>query len=256
MPSGWSSLCFAFAFLSALSACGDHPATLEKTKGAQSLKEGSGAAQSPVREALFGWDAKAAYEEIERRILKPGPSHIHFRIKSAGAFEVELQGAYGEREDGYTEFSAIGRFGKEDLRVDCVIDERTIMLGNKVESREHPRPKAVREAVLYGFTRMGFLHNLSRFTTGALPDHSDGGVTEWVETGEHRWSDETERDGQKVRVLVFDILVKPAPSASPRKTATARWWIDEKTARPIFREQTVQFPGGVMTVEETYRFEP
>jgi hypothetical protein len=118
-------------------------------------------------------------------------------------------------------------------------DDGRVEFGNGAGRRSAASPPEVREAVLIGFTRMGILHNLARLMANELPDHADGGVTDWVV------ADSFAVDPQRDAGVSFDLFVAGRPSGSATLEISP-------AGQPVERLQTVNFPSGVMRVTETY----
>lgn len=93
---------------------------------------------------------------------------------------------------------------------------------------------------------MGVLHNLAMLVGGAPPDHAAGGVEDWVQTVDHRRPVPSgPPPGPDGEAVTFGLVVGGEPSG------TATLWLDDRGV-PVRREQTVEFPEGVMRVVERY----
>jgi hypothetical protein len=90
---------------------------------------------------------------------------------------------------------------------------------------------------MIGFVRMGILHNLARLVAGAGPDHADGGVADWVVLSEHGVTAD-----DATSHFAIQVAGQPAGNAS----------LEFDGERLLRREQSVDFPGGTMSVTEEY----
>lgn len=184
----------------------------------------------------------------EARLLHAASLELRFRITSAGAFAADLAGTLRMEQDRVgpqrVELAADGTFGEDSVmvRLDAAGDS---MAGGSGQRRfSEPVPEALWPALALGLTRMGILHNLARLTAGLPPDHAGGGVAEWVELSDVRQDDEASDDAR----VAWRFAIVVAGS----ETAEATLWLDLATGLPLERRQVVRFPGGEMTVTETY----
>ncbi|HSJ24329.1 MAG TPA: hypothetical protein VK929_06670 [Longimicrobiales bacterium] len=187
---------------------------------------------------------------VEARLLNATSLELRFRVTSAGAFTADLAGTLRLEQDPAgpqrVELAADGTFGEDavTVRLDAAGDT---MAGGAAQRRfSEPVPDALWPALALGLTRMGILHNLARLTAGLPPDHASGGVAEWVELSDVRQDEEASDDARVA--WRFDIIVAGS------RTAEATLWLDRATGLPLERRQVVTFPGGEMTVTETYDF--
>lgn len=219
----WSTA-VGISLVAGLCSCApSQPSAAPESRGPQSAPE-------PAK------DAETAFSELEERLLGGGLELSHHLV-AEGAIEVDLRGRLWVGDQ--VELLATGTFAGEayDLRLSTRGD---LLHGgpNTDPSFERPRPTALVPSLVLGLTRMGLLHNVAMLVSGAPPDHSDGGVGDWVQVVEPRWTE----DGEG---LTFGIVVAGEPSG------TATLWLDDE-GLPRRREQTVPFPEGEMRVVETY----
>jgi hypothetical protein len=180
----------------------------------------------------------AAFAGFEQLLLAEPRLCIRFRIEATGALAASLEGrARFDHGHAPTTLLAKGKFGGETVDL-SLLAARDDMWVQRAAAPE-PIPPSLQEALVIGLTRMGLLHNLAMLTARQPPDHSGGGVQDWV---------------QPVNVTgpgpyAFDILVAGQPSGS------AVLHLDER-GLPVRRTQSVDFPSGRMEVVEHYtRFE-
>lgn len=109
-------------------------------------------------------------------------------------------------------------------------------------------PAELTQSLLLGLTRMGILHNLATLTTPGMPDHSEGGVAEWVQTFDHHWV-LTADTGNNNSAIGFAITVDGTESATATLEINA-------AGLPLRRRQVVNFQGieEPMYVVEEYTF--
>ncbi|HVY46380.1 MAG TPA: hypothetical protein VHB21_10900, partial [Minicystis sp.] len=105
---------------------------------------------------------------------------------------------------------------------------------------------ALGNAVLFGVTRMGILHDLVGLERGAPPDGADGSIDRFarvadVRRGPPEWVGGVEADRYDFKVVVRE---------RPRAEATV--WVDRRSGLPLRRHQVVHFPEGDATVDEVY----
>jgi hypothetical protein len=201
---------------------------------------GATAAPAPVP-----LEPAALVAAVEQRLLD-SPVRLRYRVTAEGAFSADIDGVVRMAVDS-TRITGDGSFGGADVALRLDASDDSVRVGSPRGESASPTPGRLREAVAIGLVRMGVLHNLARLTAGALPDHAEGGVGEWVVL--HGVERDSSAAPEPNRVGVrFEIHV------SGTHTADAVLWIDASTLLPVRREQIVRFPGGSMTVVE--HFEP
>lgn len=191
-------------------------------------------------ETQTGPEPAAALADLEARLLAATGVSASCTITSTGAVESEVKVVLELGQPGGDRLDVVGRFGgtRRLGRMEQSGSQTTVFLtssGSEPMARTVDSPPEVRRALVVGLTRMGLLHNVSTLLGGKLPDHSEGGVEEWVTTTNHRW---TAGD-----TLTFDLSVDGAEAATAAITFDSEGW-------PIRRTQRVAFEEGAMEVEE------
>jgi len=197
----------------------------------------------PAVEAL---DASKVLAGLEARLLEASSIRFRYDITAEGALEAHLQGKVVVEEGHRLKLEGSGPFGGSPLEVSLTSDGKNLQGGTQARTFDISTPPALREAVVYGFLRMGLLHNLARLTAGAPPDHANGGVQEWVVVSDVQAGEPEDVDGVRAVPLSFEITVSGVPSAS------ATLWLAEDTGLPVRRTQTVRFGSDTMGVVERY----
>jgi len=174
---------------------------------------------------------------MERTLLIADHLAIYFEVISKGAVSSVLKGELRLATGNKLDLVAVGTFAGRDVDLKLRSDGTRLTGGNGVATLDVATPKDLNKAVTLGLTRMGLLHNLALLSRAAVPDHSNGGVTDWVTVDSH-----SDADGNGV---TFDI------SVSGQKVASATMTL-RGDALPRHRTQTVRFSEGVMTVSERY----
>ena len=164
---------------------------------------------------------------------------LDFHVTATGAVAAELRGQLEIRKGGLVTLTGVGSFAGQSVNLSLRADESTWSFGHGSARKSGPRPAAIESALLIGFMRMGILHNLAQLTAGALPDHADGGVKDWVVVDHF-----IDTEGIPV-TTTFNLTVAGEPSGS------ATLEIDV-FGLPGLRQQTVNFPDGEVNVVERY----
>jgi hypothetical protein len=184
-------------------------------------------------------DPAAELSALEDRLLNAGTVKMSFGVTAEGVFEAELRGGLAIKPDGGIQLTGAGQFGGQAVNVLLWSEAGQCSFGDAGNPSTAPRPAALEEALLIGFTRMGILHNIARLTSARLPDRADGGVREWVVVGPFTG------DPENPAVMSFDMTV------DGEAVGSASLEVDEQ-GRPVIRRQTVRFPEGEMRVVEWY----
>lgn len=181
---------------------------------------------------------EVAFKGLEERMLNAQVVQLAFHITAEGAVSADLDGSL-ELGTGTILLKGNGVFAGN--RVDLVLeaDDDQVAFGNRPDQKVTDTPPELRAAILIGLTRMGILHNLARLTGGALPDHANGGVREWVVV------DSLAVDPRHDSTVSFALTVDGQPSG----TATLGL---APSGHPVERHQTVHFTSGEMRVIERY----
>lgn len=151
--------------------------------------------------------------------------------------------------DNRLRFSASGSFAGQPVSL-CYISDGTNVRNGPGTGGENGEktPGELNRAVVVGWVRMGFLHNVAMLFAGKGPDHADGGVATWVQTVRERWAPARVSPAANERVIEFDLQVASQPAGRVSLTT------DATTDLPAGRIQVVQFPEGEMRVVESYRY--
>lgn len=191
---------------------------------------------------------QALFSDLEEGLLLAPRLAFRFRIAAEGAVTASLTGVTRLTEQGRVDLSAKGTFAGTPVVLRFLSDGDRMTGGSEEHAFEADVPAALREALVIGLTRMGLLHNLARLSAGSPPDHATGGVREWVRVGEVSVGREPRPAiTSEFRELSFPIFV------SGKRSGEATLRID-RNGLPARREQTVQFPTGMMRVVEEYEF--
>jgi hypothetical protein len=191
-------------------------------------------------------DPATPFRRLEERLLAAGTIHLDFHVIAEGAVAAELRGELDITPAGAIRLAAAGHFNDRPAALSLESRDGQYTFGNGPRLTTAPAPPHLREALLVGFTRMGILHNLARLTSGAPPDHAEGGVKEWVSASSFAV------DTTASTAVAFELNVAGEPAGSASLVVDAR-------GLPLVRRQTVRFPGGEMRVRERYsrvRIEP
>ena len=171
--------------------------------------------------------------EAEAALLASPAWRVDATIRATGQFTADLEATAIVAAGNRARLRARGTFQGRPAAIDWASDGTTVSGGGAT-------PPATGEAIAIGLARMGLLHNLVRAMNGAGPDRAEGGAAAWVEVVAPRPL-ATDRVGFGLRVDGEDAADVELTLAAPGPVMTAR-------------RITVRFPGGAMTVEETYRF--
>lgn len=178
----------------------------------------------------------SGFVALETRLLLASELSLDFQVTATGAVQASIAGTLEKTALGEIHLSAEGNFAGQNIDLVIARNQQGFQFGNRDDPQSAQPPAELWEALILGFTRMGILHNIANLSAGAMPDHAEGGVDEWVLA-----SNVTNTDAS----YNFDIIVADIPSGSATLST-------DETGNPIMREQTVVFPGGEMRVVETY----
>lgn len=200
--------------------------------------------------------ARAYLTRLERRLMAATSVHVHARLRSTPPFRADVHAGLDLGRGNEARLSFGGEVGGELLNASLVSDGtqmRRRLARRDVPDRvaEGVTPRALRQSLVLGLTRMGLLHNVVRLAGFELPDHAEGGAAEWV-----RLRGFTARLPERVRSggdVYAEIVVEPVElevvvSGEPVAEAIL-WFLDEL---PYRRVQRVRFPQGRMDVHEEY----
>ena len=189
-------------------------------------------------------DPEATWLALENRLLASRELALDFEVTAEGAIDVDLKGSMSMDSGGTVKLHALGVFAGEEVDLSLAAGSGSYEFGRAPNITSGPTPEHLKDAILIGLTRMGILHNLAMLSAGAPPDRADGGVENWV-TVEGLSLLPPGDPGMGANSVGFSIMVDGAPAG------TASLELD-RDGLPVLRRQTVQFPGGEMTVLERY----
>lgn len=176
------------------------------------------------------------FSTLENKLRTASSLSFDFALTASGAIEVSIAGSLTKSASGAIELAATGEFAGQSIDLVAIGDDQRFEFGHRSNPVTQKPPVFLWDALVIGLTRMGVLHNIANLSAGLAPDHAEGGVADWVlATNMARQNDS----------FVFDIVVSGVPSGSATLT------VDEQ-GNPQLREQTVEFPNGVMIVTERY----
>lgn len=235
-PRATTDLTLVFALTSLFACASETDATRAPADDAQASAPATASPRDPA------W----VMEDLEQRMLAAGSLALDFVISSEGAVASRFEGSLQWRSDGTLSLLAIGEFAGQPQELELRADATT--LSTYIGGRQRwsgPRPPALVEAIVVGFSHMGLLHNLAVLTGGMAPDHAEGGVRDWLGADELVALPPERRGELELSGVEFVIVVAGTASAS------TSLWLDAE-GRPVERSSTVQFPEGEMRVIERY----
>ncbi len=197
----------------------------------------------PVEAPGAALDGESLWASFERGLLERDALQLSFEIRSEGEVSSQLVGELDLAPGNVARLEGKGSFaGREvDLALSSNGDQMDLSFGGQRST--DVTPDHLEEALILGMTRMGLLHNLALLTGGRAPDHSSGGVGDWIEV-----RDLNAESAAGLHVFRFVLLVDGQESGE----VTLR--VDAETGLPTDREQLVHFPTGDMRVTETYSY--
>ena len=181
----------------------------------------------------------ALFTTLEERFLNADTVFLNFHVSAAGVIDADIRGRLEVIAGNAVRLTGSGEFAGQPVDLLIWPKGEQIELGNGTDKTIVPKPAALREALLVGFTRMGILHNLARLTGSLPPDQADGGVHDWVLV------DSFAQDPIESGAITFDL------SLAGQRVGSA-WILTDESGRPVRRLQTVRFPAGEMRVVERY----
>ena len=124
---------------------------------------------------------ETALDTLEAKILAADRVEVPFEVTADSPHgPVNLKGKLVLGPDGSAKLEASGVFFGRKGEFSLQSDHKMMTLKGPRGEKKIETPKETREALLIGLTRMGILHNLAQLSAGFPPDHSAGGVKEWV----------------------------------------------------------------------------
>lgn len=194
-----------------------------------------------------GTTVEAAWATVENRLLSQPALQMSFEVDAVGPVPAHLSGTF-QSNAGAVRLSASGQLQGKDVELGMHTEGPTLLLGPGAGSISLNAGPELREAILLGATRMGFLHNLYRLSVQQPPDHHEGGVREYLTIERPTFGGPTTRDGRAVRALSYAIKV------GGQEAGTGTLTLDVLSGLPVERTMTVNFPGGTQQVTERFRW--
>jgi len=193
-------------------------------------------------------DPVRALEAVESTLLGAQSVRCFTGIVAEGSLAADLRCEHQLAPDGRTRVRVQGAIAGRAVDVVFESDGATMGLSGPGagDARELEAAPDLFAGQILGFTRMGWMHNVSQVAGGGSPDGVDGGVRGWVEARNVRFGDEFELNGVPARPLLFDVAV------DGEVRAQAVLWVALGNGLPLMRLQRVQLSGGEMRVSEFY----
>ncbi|MCC7071002.1 MAG: hypothetical protein IT383_06760 [Deltaproteobacteria bacterium] len=173
--------------------------------------------------------------DLESRLTRAKTVHIKATLSSTGAVTAALDAELWLKEGNRARLDVAGTFEGKRHSARFISDGTRMQVGGAVAVAAEPE---LCDAVVYGATRMGVLHNVALLIGGEAPDHGAGGAHAWVKA-------ERARSLSPATRIAFDIVIDTKP------VGDAILQLD-KQGRAIERIQDVRFDVGAMHVVERY----
>lgn len=173
--------------------------------------------------------------DLEHRLTRAKSVHLKGTLTATGAVAATLDAELWLKEGNRARLDVAGTFEGKRHQVSFVSDGVRMQVGNAAAVPAEPE---LRDAFVYGATRMGLLHNAALLVGGEGPDHGAGGAHAWVKA-------ERARSLTPATRIAFDIVVDTKPAGD------AILQLDQQ-GRALERVQDVRFDVGAMHVVERY----
>lgn len=173
--------------------------------------------------------------DLEHRLARAKTVHVKAKLVATGAVTADLQAELWLKEGNRARLDVSGVFEGKRLTASFISDGEHMKVGSA------PMVAAetdLRDALTYGLTRMGLLHNAALLVAGEAPDHGAGGAHAWVKA-------ERARSLAPATRIAFDIVVATRPAGD------AILQLDDQ-GRARERVQDVRLDVGAMHVVERY----
>lgn len=193
-------------------------------------------------------DPARALAAVESTLLAAQSVRCFTEIVAEGALAADLRCEHQLAPDGRARVRVKGAIGGRAVDVVFASDGQRMGLSGAGagQAGEVEAAEDLFAGMVLGLARMGWMHNVSRFAGGGLPEGVDGGVRGWVEARNVRFGDEFALNGVPARPLMFDVEVDGAIRAQ------AVLWVALGNGLPLMRLQRVQLSDGEMRVSEFY----
>ncbi len=173
--------------------------------------------------------------DLESRLVRAKTVHLKGTLTSTGAVKSTLEAELWLKEGNRARLDVAGTFEGKRLQARFVSDGARMAVGSAPSVAAEPE---LRDALAYGFTRMGLLHNAALLVGGEAPDHGAGGAHAWVKA-------ERARSLTPATRIAFDVVV------DTKVAGDAILQLDAQ-GRALERVQDVRFDVGAMHVVERY----
>jgi hypothetical protein len=192
--------------------------------------------------------AEAMFRELEDKLLNEKSLRFKFKLTSEGLANSSLRGQLRLKSGNRVEIDVSGTFQSQTVSTRFESDGKEMRWSIADRKFDLETPKALNEAILIGFTRMGLLHNVAALLRGEPPDHADGTVEDWVVASDFLFAAPDPSSKIRGRSIRFQVSVEG------KAVADANYWISSLTRLPVERRQTVHLNSGDMKIVETYEF--
>ena len=197
-------------------------------------------------------DGAQIMARLETRLLSARKIVVESTLESTGAISAKLAGRTELRERNHANASWRGDYASKPADLALSADGWTLEEKRGGDtSRREIEGRELNRALLIGLLRMGLLHNIVRLAAAQTPDHSRGGVEQWVTLDAFRpvtFPQGGELEG--TMSFGFDVMLEGETLGS------ARIWLDPATGLPKRRALAGHNAEGDFSVVEEYsRFE-
>jgi hypothetical protein len=177
-----------------------------------------------------------------------------FEIDSKGENAAHLTGTLELIDGNAMHLVAEGNFKSDPVQLELDSRDsagivRTTTKGASVSSHRDPPADKLREAVALGLARMGLLHNLALLSQDQPFEKTGGGFGEWVKPLAPKDGATDTVNGEPCKRVDFGVQVEG------KNMGEASVCIADATGLPLQRSSTIHFPGGDMTLSETFKWE-
>lgn len=175
------------------------------------------------------------FVDLEQRLLRAKTVHVKGKLVATGAVTAELQAELWLKEGNRARLDVDGVFEGKRHRASFVSDGEHMKVG---AASMIAAEAELCDALAYGLTRMGLLHNAALLVAGEAPDHGAGGAHAWVKA-------ERARSLAPATRIAFDVVIATKPAGD------AILQLDDQ-GRARERIQDVRLDVGGMHVVERY----
>jgi len=197
-------------------------------------------------------NARHILERVEARLLAAKNIEFFVYVDIKEPYARSLNGPLkleGDRMEG--DFR--GSIGPDQARLLVTADGKELKLSLNADQRSGTQPAALRESMLVSLIRIGFANTLINLSQLKPPEHSEGGVKDWitVENVQVREAPVSQGYHSGEIALQFAISINGKPGGH------TRLWISTQTGLPLRREQffdyeTADGKKAVMRADERY----